>query len=314
MLNREGAHLLTLGTAAGPAIRSEESGIASALVVDGVGYLVDFGLGMTRRLHEAGLRGRDITAGFLTHLHSDHMVELPVLMLWNWGHQVSGFVDPVRLFGPAADPQHPASGGFRRFLEGSLDAFSYDLRIRERDEGRPPLRDLVVVDEIQVPDGATVIGCDPFPVFEDARVRVTAVLTAHPPVYPAFAFRFDTAYGSVTFSGDTARSATVERLAAGTSILVHEAANADFFRERGADEKFLAHHLMSHTTPAEAGSVAQAARAGHLVLSHLAGVAEDGYWEREARSTYDGPITVARSGDVFALDDVPRAQTVPLGR
>lgn len=50
-----GTHLYTLGTAAGPAIRSAESGISSAVVVDGAVYLVDFGLGMTRRLHEAGL-------------------------------------------------------------------------------------------------------------------------------------------------------------------------------------------------------------------------------------------------------------------
>ena len=52
-----GLHVVTLGTAAGPAIRSECPGIATAIVVDGRFYLVDFGLGVTRAAHAAGLRG-----------------------------------------------------------------------------------------------------------------------------------------------------------------------------------------------------------------------------------------------------------------
>ncbi|MGI8392474.1 MBL fold metallo-hydrolase [Leucobacter sp. W1038] len=301
MNNSGGAHLITLGTAAGPAIRSAESGIASAVVVDGAAYLVDFGLGITRRLHEAGLQGKDVVAGFLTHLHSDHMVELPALLLWNWGRQVSGFVEPVRFFGPGADPAHPGTAGFRQFVERSLDAYSYDLRIRELDEGRPPLRDLVEVAEITPPTGATEQDCEPFVIFEDSRVRVSAVLTPHPPVFPSYSFRFDTEYGSITFSGDTARSATLERLAADTDILVHEAVNLDYFRVRGADPAFLQHQELSHTSPADAGRVAEAARARTLVLSHLAGVADDEYWVSEARSTYSGTIARARSGDVFSL-------------
>lgn len=296
-----GAHLITLGTAAGPAIRSTESGIASAVVVDGAAYVVDFGLGMTRRLHEAGVRGKDVVAGFLTHLHSDHMVELPSMLLWNWGSQVSGFEQPVELFGPSQDPSHPESSAFGAFVDRSLDAYSYDLRIRETDEGRPPLRDLIRVHEVVPPAGATVTECEPFLVFEDERVRVTAVLTPHPPVFPAYSFRFDTAYGSIAFSGDTARSATLERLAAGVDILVHEAVNLDFFRERGGDPAFIQHQALSHTSPADAGRVAAAAGARKLVLSHFAGVASVEHWSAEASSTFDGPVVVARSGDVFSL-------------
>ena len=76
--------LITLGTAAGPAIRGPENGISSALVVGDAFYVVDFGLGCSRAAHEAGLRGKDFAAGFVTHLHSDHVVELPGFLLWNW--------------------------------------------------------------------------------------------------------------------------------------------------------------------------------------------------------------------------------------
>ncbi|MET3721185.1 MULTISPECIES: MBL fold metallo-hydrolase [unclassified Arthrobacter] len=67
--------LITLGTAAGPAIRGPENGISSALVVGDAFYMVDFGLGCSRAAHEAGLRGKDFKAGFVTHLHSDHVGE-----------------------------------------------------------------------------------------------------------------------------------------------------------------------------------------------------------------------------------------------
>ena len=58
--------------------------------------------------------------------------------------------------------------------------------------------------------------------FEDDRVRVSATLVAHAPVWPAFAFRFDTDDGSIVFSGDTARSENLIKLAKGADILVHE--------------------------------------------------------------------------------------------
>jgi ribonuclease BN (tRNA processing enzyme) len=80
-----GTHLVTLGTAAGPAVRSERRGYSTALVVDGDLYLVDCGLGMVRQAIEAQLPRHRLRLVLLTHLHSDHIVELPGLMLFNWG-------------------------------------------------------------------------------------------------------------------------------------------------------------------------------------------------------------------------------------
>lgn len=296
--------LITLGTAAGPAIRGPEAGIASAIVVGDAFYLVDFGLGVTRAAHTAGLRGREFRAGFLTHLHSDHVAELSGFLLWNWGPPVDGFVEPVTLVGPGVDPgARPAQGeiaGTRALVDHLLGAFSYDVHIRVTDEARPPLADLVRVHEVNSRrnDPSAV---QPFVVHEDDRVRVTAVLVEHPPVYPAFGFRFDTEHGSVTFSGDTAECDALVRLAQGTDVLVHEAVNLPYYETRGFDPAFVNHQRIAHTPPAGAGRVAQAAGAGHLVLSHFAGLAEDDYWRDEAASTYDGPVTVAHSGDRFPV-------------
>lgn len=304
MTTASSTELITLGTAAGPAIRGTEGGIASAVVVDGIFYMVDFGLGCVRAAHEAGLRGRDFRAGFVTHLHSDHVVELPGFLMFNWGAPVDGFTAPIDLIGPGQDSTPGAKAGLagtRGLLSHTLRAFSYDLDIRVTDEARPDMSSLVRPVEVDAPSYGTPEALEPFAVYEDDRVKVTAVLVDHPPVRPALAFRFDTAAGSITFSGDTAECDALVRLATGTDVLVHEAVNLEFFRAGGFSPAFLNHQAASHTSPEGAGRVAARAGAGQLVLSHLAGIAPAQEWRERAASEYDGEVQVARSGDRFAV-------------
>lgn len=297
--------LITLGTAAGPAIRGPEGGIASAVVVDGRFYMVDFGLGCVRAAHEAGLHGRDFVAGFVTHLHSDHVVELPGFLMWNWGAPVGGYTTDIGIYGPGRDNTHPRGkmlSGTSDLVEHTLRAFSYDLDIRVTDEARPDLNRLVQAVDIATPEHGTTAAGEPFPVYEDERVKVTAVLVDHPPVRPALAFRFDTAAGSITFSGDTAECDALVRLAEGTDILVHEAVNLDFFTASGFDPVFVNHQRESHTSPEGAGRVATRAGAGRLILSHLAGIASQEEWQARASSTFTGAIDVASSGERFSVN------------
>lgn len=301
MENKSSTELITLGTAAGPAIRGRENGMASAVVVDNQFYMVDFGLGCVRSAHEAGLRGKDFKAGFITHLHSDHVAEFPAFLMWNWGAPVEGFAHPISIHGPGQDANHPLGtklSGTRGLVDHTLEAFSYDLNIRVTDEARPVMSDLINPVEIALPQTSAT---EPFLVYEDDHVKVTAVLVDHPPVHPAFGFRFDTADGSITFSGDTAESAALAKLAYDTDILVHEAVNLEFFASRGFEAAFLNHQQQSHTTPEGAGRVATASGAKRLILSHLAGVATPAEWAAGAASTYAGPIDVATSGQRFSL-------------
>jgi ribonuclease BN (tRNA processing enzyme) len=298
--------LITLGTQAGPAIRGQETGIASAIVVGDSFYMVDFGLGCTRAAHMAGLRGHRFRAGFITHLHSDHIIELPGFLLWNWGQQVDGFTSSVRLLGPGPDGDQPdglEKAGTEEMVGHLMRAFSYDLSIRTRDEGRPPLADLIDVSDIRIePECASTAAAGSFDVYEDDRVRVSAALVNHPPVQPALAFRFESEKGSVTFSGDTAECEALALLARDTDILVHEAVNLDYYSSRGFNAEFINHHRQSHTTPEGAGRIAKAAGAKKLVLSHLAGVAPAEYWRDSAALAYDGEIHVACSGDAYPVD------------
>lgn len=136
--------------------------------------------------------------------------------------------------------------------------------------------DIALPEGIDAPvDAAPMPRIRPFVVHEDDRVRVTATLVEHSPVFPAFAFRFDTEDGSVTFSGDTAPSENLIELAGGTDLLVHEVIDRAWAEARYPEprtpeqEATLKHLLESHTTIEQVGPVAEAAGARTLVLNHL---------------------------------------------
>jgi ribonuclease BN (tRNA processing enzyme) len=194
-------------------------------------------------------------------------------------------------------------------------SLAWDLNMRMRDEGRRDIRTLFLPRDIDVPDvGGSIRGpwapaMEPFLVMEDDHVRVTAILVDHPPVFPSFAFRFDTDDGSVVFSGDTAVSKNLVRLARDADILVHEVVNIDFYERTlppgPATDAFIGHLRDSHTPVDEVGLVAQASNAKHLVLSHFAPgdttAVTHRDWARAARKNWDGPLTVGRDLDVVGL-------------
>jgi ribonuclease BN (tRNA processing enzyme) len=84
-----------------------------------------------------------------------------------------------------------------------------DLEARIATEGRVPLEPLVQVHELQ--RGGLVL--------EDENLKVTAALVDHPPMVPAFAYRFDAPDRSIVISGDTKRSDNLVELARGADVL-----------------------------------------------------------------------------------------------
>lgn len=315
--------LVLLGTAGGPLPSLVRSGIAQAVVVGDRTYLVDCGAGVTRQLRRARLLSR-LHQVFVTHLHSDHVCEYFNLFLLGW--PILQWNPPVHVYGPgpaggagalpADEPAHPApllvpanpTPGMTELTDAQFRAHAYDLNIRMREAGRANLAELVVPHEIAAPAGTGASGpdlvapaMDPFLVTEDDHVRVTAVLVQHAPVFPAFAFRFDTDAGSVVFSGDTAPCRNLITLARSADILVHEVFDdtAPAGPEDGEDETWEAqrrrHHLVtSHTPLNEVGRVAAEAGARRLVLNHFVpgdDALPDEHWVRGVRD-FDGQVLV----------------------
>ena len=137
--------LVLLGTAGGPLPSPVRSGIAQALVVGGRTYVVDCGTGVTRQLRRARLLS-DLHRVFLTHLHSDHVVDIPDLMLTPWS-AAPGRKVPLEVWGP---------DGTRDMMRHLEEAFAFDIHVR---------RD---VDENFSPDGIRVIAHDIQVLFERA--------------------------------------------------------------------------------------------------------------------------------------------------
>lgn len=155
------------------------------------------------------------------------------------------------------------------------------------------------------PAGNLCLSMPPFTVFEDSRVKVSAILVNHPPVLPAYAYRFDTDYGSVVYSGDTKAdtSGNMARLATGTDLLVHEAGDEQDMIAHGTPRPLAANLLSSHTDVTQLGAIAEQADVRALALNHLISLNPlvahpppivDATWVAPIRQQYAGPIHVGQ--------------------
>src|SRR2546427_343542 len=169
---------------------------------------------------------------------------------------------------------------------------AYDTQPRIRAEGRPPFAGLVAPHEI------TQAGM----VMQNGEVKVTAALVDHPPVRPAFAYRFDTVDRSIVISGDTAPSESLVTLAKGADVLVHEVLYLPGLDRLVGNERHAtrlrAHLLASHTPAAEVGRIAAAAGVKTLVLSHFVPGDDpsiiDEMWTAGVRAHFEGEVVVGR--------------------
>lgn len=311
--------LVLLGTAGGPLPSPVRSGIATAVVVGSRLQLVDCGTGVTRQLRQARLLSQ-LERVFLTHLHSDHACDYFNLFLLGW--PILQDNPPVAVFGPGsagpmcalpAEDDEPAiplispsnpTPGLVDVTAAHIRASAFDLNIRMREAGRSDLTELIQPTEIAVPAEANPFAVapamDPVVVVEDDDLRVSAILVDHAPVFPAFAFRFDTSGGSIVISGDTAPSANLVALAGGADILVHEVYDDSRPDHLEDEETYEAerrmHHLVtSHTALSDVGGVAAAAGVGRLVLTHFIPGDDDltdEHWQKGVTG-FDGEVIVA---------------------
>jgi len=192
--------LILLGTGGGPSPKRLRSAPAQAILVGEDVYVVDCGDGVARQMALAGVALSRIRAVFITHHHSDHDADYGNLLLLGW---IDGLRPTVDAYGPPP---------LARMTELIAEVNRVDIETRIADEGRPPFAGVVAAHEI------TTSGV----VMQQAGVKVTAALVDHPPIRPAFAYRFDTPDRSIVISGDTAPSESLVALAKGAEVLVHE--------------------------------------------------------------------------------------------
>ena len=278
----KGTKLILLGTSSGP-IPGLSRGMASCLMVhNGAAYMLDCGLGATDKYARTGVSFNALRSIFITHHHPDHNIEYGPLLLIGW---VSGMRQSVRAYGPP--PLMQMTEDYFRSAKATIDIWAEDFHI-------PPLPPIEVQEVVSAG-----------PVMQDDTVKVTSVLVQHPPVTPAFGYRFDFPDRSIAFSGDTTALQALARMAKGADVLVHEAmdfvAIEVFVRQQIAAagqgsvtvEAVMAHMHADHTSAEDAGRIAQEAGVTTLVLSHIGPPSvSDASWQDAAGKYFKGEIVV----------------------
>lgn len=283
----------TMGTST-PSPNPYRFGASGAVIVDGRPYLIDAGDGVIRAIartanahHKklmADFAPARLTTLFITHLHSDHVVGLPSLILNTW---IFGRSTPMEIYGPV---------GTKNLVESILKAYAMD--IHERIFGAEGANDTgwrVHVHEFSE-DGV---------VYQDDKVKVIAYAHKHGTL-PSFGYRFETPDRIVVWAGDGQQGAAYQKAAQGADVLVSELASVENVHNSpwggmSADEKERV--IWSyHMKPGDLADLANKAGVKQLVLIH-----ESNYSRpydplallREMQKAYHGKLTSSRDGDVF---------------
>jgi ribonuclease Z len=269
-----------LGTGC-PQVHPQRFGPASLVRANGQQFLVDCGSGVTQRLLAAGSSGAELDAVLLTHLHSDHVVDLYQLIISSW-HQ--GRERPQRIFGPA---------GTRAFVEATMAIWRREREQRIAWERRPSTAALDL-DVVEFAEG---------PIHDVGGVRIAAFAVDHRPVQPAFGFRFEMGGCRVAFSGDTTVCDNLVTWAKDADLLVHECfIHQEMLARRGGRADQGLHNVAAyHTLSSAVGKVASRAGARLLVLNHFVPVAFDrDALLREVSADFPGPVVIGE--DLLTVD------------
>lgn len=285
------SRVVMLGTGT-PNPTPERMGPCAAVIVDGQAYLVDFGVGLVRRAAEMTARGIEalaaakLTRGFLTHLHSDHTLGLPDLILTPWVLKRS---EPLKLFGPA---------GTEAMVDHLLKAYAVDIQSRQ--DGLEQANQVgIQVEVTEIDEGV---------VYQDERVTVEAFRVNHPP-FEAYGYKFTCPDKVIVFSGDTTPTDNIIQWAQGCDILVHEVFSAKGVKRRSP--VWQKYHTSVHTSSVQLGELASQIKPRTLVLNHqlffrvpdeegqvISALDREREMIREIQQNYRGEVISARDGDV----------------
>jgi ribonuclease Z len=256
-------------------------GPASLVFAGGRQFLIDCGSGVTQRLLGAGSSGAQLDAVLLTHLHSDHVIDLYQLLISSW-HQ--GRDRPQRIFGPP---------GTRAFAEATMELWRREREQRIAWERRPSVAALEL-EIIEFSEGW---------IWQENGERIAAFEVDHRPVEPAFGFLFEADGCRAVFSGDTTVCDNLIAWAGDVDLLVHECfIHREMVARRGGQiDQGLENVAAYHTISSEVGKVASRAGARALLLTHFVPVTFDrDALLAEVTADFAGPVLIGE--DLLSID------------
>ncbi len=229
--------------------------------------LVDCGSGVVLRLHEAGVSPGDVHTLFLTHLHSDHFIDLGHFLVQRW---IKGDDQPLDMVGPR---------GTAALLKPTLELLETDISMRMKIRSKPREPMMVNLREIDAGPALSLDG-----------MEATAFDVAHYPLEQPFGYRFETKDRVIVHSGDTSPTENLIRHASGADLLVHECMDDAAWDDAKIDH---AKTGRSHTTPGPFAQIALETKVGMVVATHLnPGTQPQAMAQAINEGGYAGPLAI----------------------
>ena len=222
-------------------------------------FIIDSGEGSAANLQRWGIDYTDLEAVILSHLHSDHISDMPEIQFQSW---LGGRKEHLPVLGPV---------GTASTIEGFRLAYELDASYRSEHHGSILPIEAYGYDVVEF-DGDSAL------IFENKDTKITAFRVDHSPVDPSYAFKVEYKDRSMVISGDTVALNVMVEYSKGVDVLLHDALAKPLIQtmEKVADEsdnKVLSKVLFDiqdyHATTVEVAEIAKKANVNLLVYYHL---------------------------------------------
>jgi ribonuclease Z len=294
--DKESIQVITVGTSS--PMPGERAQTGTAIFVNGYFFMFDVGTGVVQKSENLGLPLTNINGIFLTHYHSDHMMDLPNIINRSW---VMGRTNDLHIYGPDS----------LTYLVNAANAFLGIENMHRVDHHGPEIMDITkakgISNEYHVAQNSSVV------VFQKDGITITAFDVDHEPIDPAVGYVIEYKGKKVVISGDTKEHALLEKIAQDCDLLIHEVMLMSFqemlekeLSEAGQERNTkIIHDIQDyHTSTTEVAALAERANVKKLVLNHFAPAPDNmvikNMYLNELKG-FSGPIHLANDGDKFIV-------------
>ena len=219
-------------------------------------YIFDMGNGSAVNLQQYQIPWSNVKGIFITHMHSDHMADLPDAHLASW---IQGRNSPLKVYGPK---------GINLVTKGFELAYSADYQYRNEHHGDEILPlDIAGYEAIEIANTEYIEN-------DTAGMEILPFAVNHHPVNHAFGFKIAYKGRTLVISGDTINDGSVQKYSKGIDLLIHSAISLDIVERLRSvapipqmDKIFL--DIQDYHTPInQAGEIARDANVKHLLIYH----------------------------------------------
>ncbi|MEL6254893.1 MAG: MBL fold metallo-hydrolase [Bacteroidota bacterium] len=297
LADKESIRIYTIGTAS--PMPGERVQTGTAIIVNGHFFIFDVGDGVVQKAENMGLPLDRLDGIFITHWHSDHMMDLPSLISRSW---LLGRNNELHLYGPDGTDT----------LNQAINQFLHIENSHRLAHHGPETMDLTKARAIphefkNVPNAKEVI-------YQQDGITITAFDVNHEPIEPAVGYAIEYKGKKVVLSGDTKKNEMVLEMAQDADVLVHEVILNSLIRKMELELKKagmkrngkIVHDIQDyHTTPAEVADIAHKAHVKKLVLHHFAPPPDliliKNIYKQELKG-FGGEIHFSNDGDLITVE------------